>query len=75
MGFFAEVGGVELRGKFALLQQIATLLSLDTPGEVSDCWSSRAGLLKKHMLASEVKIVLGLRSDFSTKAIDDIELH
>eukprot|EP01084_Bolivina_argentea_P314057 543944_1 len=62
MGFFAEVGGVELRGKFARLQQIATLLSLDTPGEASDCWNSRAGALKKHMSAREVKMVLGLRS-------------
>ncbi len=66
---------MELRGKFAKLQQIATLLSLDTPGEASDCWNSRAGALKKHMSAREVKMVLGLRSDFSAMTIDDIELH
>ncbi len=75
MFFFAEVGSVELRGKFARLQQIATLLSLDTPGEASDCWNSRAGALKKHMSSRGVKMGLGLRSDFSAAKIDHIELN
>ncbi len=66
---------MELRGKFTRLQQIATLLSLDTPGEASDCWNSRSGVLKKYISAREVKMVLGLRSDFSPMTINDIELH
>jgi hypothetical protein len=68
LAYFSSSTALSLRDKFSRLIQIATLLQIERPSEVSDyIRDGTSGDWKLH--ETEVKKILALRSDFSPKDI------
>jgi len=63
-----------VRDKFARLTQVATLLNLESPGEVLDYWGENSASMMWRLAPSEVKRVLKLRQDFMEEDVDELHL-
>jgi deoxyribodipyrimidine photolyase-like uncharacterized protein len=61
--------------RLSILIQISLLLSLDEVSDATDCWRSHSSSLKLQLAEGEVRAVLGLRDDFDSAAIKDIDLQ
>ncbi|XP_064393450.1 conserved oligomeric Golgi complex subunit 4-like isoform X2 [Halichondria panicea] len=74
MGYLSTVCEWPVRDKFALLLQLATILSLDNVGEMIEYWGDRAGPLVWRLTPTEVKKALRLRADFDHDEIALLKL-
>ena len=63
-----------VRDKFARLSQMATLLNLESPGEVLDYWGDNADQMMWRLTPFEVKRVLKLRVEFLAVDVDELQL-
>jgi conserved oligomeric Golgi complex subunit 4 len=54
-----------VREKFGKLNQMATILSLETVAEMADYWGDNSGPLTWRLTEAQVREVLGQRVDFS----------
>ncbi|KAK9907313.1 hypothetical protein WJX75_001280 [Coccomyxa subellipsoidea] len=63
-----------VRDKFAILNQMGTLLSLESVSEVMDYWGHNAGPITWRLTEAQVKEVLGQRTDFEPHEIAALDL-
>eukprot|EP00731_Ephydatia_muelleri_P026667 Em0018g767a len=63
-----------VRDKFSRLQQVVTILTLETLGEILDYWGSNAGPMIWRLSTSEVRRVLHLRVDFKADDVNKMKL-
>lgn len=63
-----------VRDKFSRLQQVVTILTLETLSEILDYWGSNAGPMIWRLSTLEVRRVLHLRVDFKADDVDRIKL-
>jgi Conserved oligomeric Golgi complex subunit 4, C-terminal len=75
VGFFAQRTQRTVRGEFARLLQMASLLSLERAHEVLDYWGGEsAAHISWRLTPSEVRLVLSRRLDFSPADIAQLHL-
>ncbi|XP_065332863.1 conserved oligomeric Golgi complex subunit 4 [Cloeon dipterum] len=72
-GYLTAATTLSIRDKLARLTQIATVLNLEKPSEMSDYWGSSAGHLWR-LTASEVRQIMLLRVDFKAEEIKKLKL-
>lgn len=70
----SEVTQRTVRDKFAVLNQMGTLLSLETVSEVMDYWGVNSGPITWRLSEAQVKEVLGQRVDFDPLDIAALDL-
>jgi hypothetical protein len=70
----SEVTQRTVRDKFAVLNQMGTLLSLEAVGEVMEYWGANSGPITWRLSEAQVKEVLGQRSDFDPFDIAALDL-
>ena len=61
VGYLTSVTTWTLRDKFARLTQMATILNLESIGEMLDYWGTNSGPLTWRLTPAEVRQVLTLR--------------
>lgn len=74
LGFLSTRCEWPVRDKFALPLQLATILSLESVGEMIEYWGDRAGPLVWRLTPMEVKKALRLRVDFNHNEIALLKL-
>ncbi|ORX99118.1 COG4-domain-containing protein [Basidiobolus meristosporus CBS 931.73] len=62
--YFSTISGLTVRDKFTRINQIAVLLNLDQVYDIYDYWGDRACPATWRLTQSEVRKILGLRTDF-----------
>ncbi|KAL6057907.1 Golgi transport complex subunit 4 [Balamuthia mandrillaris] len=65
---------LSVRGEFARLNQMASLLNLETVNEVLDYWGENAGQVTWRLTPGEVRKVLSRRVEFKSNAIAQLKL-
>ncbi|KAK9830013.1 hypothetical protein WJX72_009198 [[Myrmecia] bisecta] len=70
----SEVTQRTVRDKFAKLSQMATILSLESAGEMLDYWGENAGPITWRLTEVQVREVLGQRRDFTREEIASLAL-
>jgi len=74
VSYTANLSQRTVRDKFARLSQMATLLNLESPGEVVDYWGENADSMMWRLTPFEVKRVLKLRVEFLAADVDELNL-
>jgi len=74
VSYTANLSQRTVRDKFARLSQMATLLNLESPGEVVDYWGENADSMMWRLTPFEVKRVLKLRVEFLASDVDELNL-
>ena len=69
-----EMTSRTVRDKFARLNQLAVVLSLEAVDELMDYWADDSGHINWRLSAEEVKSVLLLRVDFEHESIQALSL-
>ena len=69
LAYAGELTARPVRDKFAELTQKATVLSLETAGEILDYWGEDAGAMNWRLSEEEVRAVLRRRIDFLAEDI------
>lgn len=72
--FAGKCRGSSVRDVFARLSQFAMLVNLENPVEIYDLWGSNAGGMTWRLAPAEVRIIMGLRVDWSASSIEDLKL-
>ena len=67
---FGNFGAVKHREKFVRIEQIATLLCLESVGEFYDYWGTSVAW---KLGTDEIRKVLGLRMDFAQDEISNLK--
>ena len=65
---------MQVRDKFALLSQKATILSLEAAGEMMEYWGDNAGPMNWRLTADDIRAVLRQREDFAPDEINGLLL-
>eukprot|EP01025_Chloroclados_australasicus_P002966 TRINITY_DN1067_c2_g1_i1.p1 TRINITY_DN1067_c2_g1~~TRINITY_DN1067_c2_g1_i1.p1 ORF type:complete len:753 (-),score=108.49 TRINITY_DN1067_c2_g1_i1:482-2740(-) len=65
-------GGV--RDRLSRLNQMATVLCLESPEEFLDYWGDNSGVMQWNFSKEEIKIVMRMRIDFTEKQIQAVQL-
>jgi conserved oligomeric Golgi complex subunit 4 len=73
--YFTSITNRSVRGEFARLIQIASLLNLEKVSEVLDYWGENSGQMTWRLAPSEVRRVLSRRNDFSGEQIASLKLQ
>ncbi|KAJ4847456.1 Golgi transport complex subunit 4 [Turnera subulata] len=71
---FSSMTQRTVRDKFARLTQMATILNLEKVSEILDFWGENSGPMTWRLTPAEVRRVLALRVDFSSDAINRLQL-
>lgn len=74
VSYFSATSRLSVRGEFARLTQIASLLNLEKVEEVLEYWGENAGHLTWRLTPTEVRKVLSRRVDFAPAAIAALKL-
>lgn len=72
--YFTTLSERTIRGEFARLTQMASLLNLERVSEVLDYWGENSGQMTWRLAPSEVLRVLSRRMDFSGEEIAALKL-
>ena len=74
ISYFSTLSQRTIRGEFARLTQMASLLNLENVSEVLDYWGENSGQMTWRLAPSEVHRVLSRRMDFSGEEIAALKL-
>jgi len=75
ISYFTSITNRSVRGEFARLIQIASLLNLEKVSEVLDYWGENSGQMTWRLAPSEVRRVLSRRTDFPAEQIAALKLQ
>eukprot|EP01090_Pellita_catalonica_P018750 TRINITY_DN6155_c0_g1_i1.p1 TRINITY_DN6155_c0_g1~~TRINITY_DN6155_c0_g1_i1.p1 ORF type:complete len:281 (+),score=49.34 TRINITY_DN6155_c0_g1_i1:56-844(+) len=73
-GYFSQHTNKTVRGIFARLNQMSSLLSLERVDEVNDYWGENSGQMTWRLTPGEVRKVLSRRIEFSAQQIASLKL-
>lgn len=74
VAYLVNVATWSVRDKFARLNQIATILNLESVAEIGNYWGTNSGSLTWRLTPNEVRLVLALRNDFRSDDIKRLKL-
>ena len=74
IAYFSTLSQRTVRGEFARLIQMTSLLNLESVAEVMDYWGENSGQMTWRLAPSEVHRVLSRRMDFSGAEIASLKL-
>ena len=74
VNYFSNHTQRAVRGEFARLMQMASLLNLEKVSEVLDYWGENSGQMTWRLTPSEVRRTLSRRVDFSGEDIANLKL-
>jgi conserved oligomeric Golgi complex subunit 4 len=60
-GYLTAATTLSIRDKLARLTQVATILNLEKPSEMSDYWGVAAGALAWRLTSADVRQIMSLR--------------
>ncbi|UJR30145.1 hypothetical protein I4U23_017685 [Adineta vaga] len=74
MTYLTNATSLPIRDKFQRLTQFATLLTLEKLKEINDYWDPTSGKITWRLTPSEVRQILGLRTDFRSDDVRALKL-
>jgi len=74
VGYFSGIMQKTVRGEFARLNQMASILNLEKVNEVMDYWGENSGQMTWRLTPGEVRRVLSRRVEFKSNEIAQLKL-
>eukprot|EP01023_Acetabularia_acetabulum_P015656 TRINITY_DN17655_c0_g1_i1.p1 TRINITY_DN17655_c0_g1~~TRINITY_DN17655_c0_g1_i1.p1 ORF type:complete len:398 (-),score=86.97 TRINITY_DN17655_c0_g1_i1:276-1469(-) len=74
VGVGGNIISAGVRDRLSRLNQMATVLSLESPEEILDYWGDNSGVMQWNFSAEEVKAIMRLRNDFNENEIRNLKL-
>uniref|UniRef100_A0A1B6DE98 Conserved oligomeric Golgi complex subunit 4 n=2 Tax=Clastoptera arizonana TaxID=38151 RepID=A0A1B6DE98_9HEMI len=74
VSYLSNATSWSVRDKFARLTQIATVLNLERVTEITDYWGNECGALPWRLTPTDIRQIMGLRTDFRGDEIRRLKL-